>query len=118
VTSRNENGLKTLGRKRIYANAAERQRACRRRALLANSQNSPPVPPPKTPKKLSRPKRLAALEEGVRCLLAEYEEWRGQLPESLEGTSQAEALDSAIEALAEAADLLAGIDAPRGFGRD
>lgn len=50
--------------------------------------------------------------------MAEYEQWRGQIPESLEATAQAEALDAAIEALTEAAELLALITPPRGFGRD
>lgn len=106
-----------MGRKRCYANAAERQRAFRERAKSANTEAQPVVPPVKT-RKLSRPKRLMALEDGIRHLLDEYEEWRAQLPETLEGTAQADALDVAIETLGEAAELLAGISPPRGFGRD
>ena len=105
-----------MGRKRLYANATERQRACRERAKQPAPQRLPTLP--RKNRKVSRPKRLTGLEDGIRDLLAEYEEWRQQLPESLECTAQAEALDAAIEALAEAADLLAGINPPRGFGRD
>lgn len=105
-----------MGRKRRYANAAERQKACRERAKLAATTPQPPVP--RRARKLSRPKRLAGLEVGIRDLLGEYQEWREQLPESLEGTAQGEALDATIEALTEAADLLANICPPRGFGRD
>ena len=116
MTSRNAKGLKTLGRKRLYANATERQRACRERAQLSAPQRTPALP--RKSRKVSRPKRLAGLEDGIRDLLAEYAEWREQLPESLADTAQAEALNATMEALTEAADLLAGINPPRGFGRD
>ena len=106
-----------MGRKRCYANATERQRACRERAKLASAIPQSATPP-RLIRKASRPKRLVALEVGVRDLLREYEEWREQIPESLEGTAQADALDATIEALTEAAELLAGISPPRGFGRD
>ena len=106
-----------MGRKRRYADATERQRACRERARLAVAIAQPPTPPRRS-RKASRPERLVALEEGIRDLLVEYEEWREQLPESLTSTAQAEALDATIEALTEAAERLAGITPPRGFGRD
>ena len=106
-----------MGRKRRYADATERQRACRERARLAVAIAQPPTLPRRS-RKASRPERLVALEEGIRDLLVEDEEWREQLPESLTSTAQAEALDATIEALTEAAELLAGITPPRGFGRD
>lgn len=113
VTSRNRKGLQNMGRKRRYANATERQRACRERAKSATKAR----PAPRSLKQ-SRPKRLVALEDGIRDLLGEYAEWLEQLPDSLDGTAQAEALAAAIEGLTEAADLLAAITPPRGFGRD
>jgi len=61
---------------------------------------------------------LEVFEDGIRDLLAEYEDWLEQIPASLMGTAQAEALSATIEALTGAADLLGGICVPRGFGRD
>ena len=52
----------------------------------------------------------------ARTLQAEYQDWRGQLPEALAGSR-------AAERLAEVCDLDLDLDAfdidlPRGFGRD
>jgi len=64
---------------------------------------------------------LAALEE-LREMQGEYQEWRDNLPENLEGSALAEKLDavteldldSAVDALEEAEST----DIPLGFGRD
>jgi hypothetical protein len=40
------------------------------------------------------------------------------LPESIEGTSQADKVADTIEKLSAVADLMADIDPPLGFGRD
>jgi hypothetical protein len=103
-----------MGRQRIYSSAAERQKAYRARALLPGPASSTS----KMCRPHSRPKKLAEINEKVQQLLASYEEWRDQLPESLEGTSQAEKLEDTIEKLSAVADLLADIDPPRGYGRD
>jgi predicted RNase H-like HicB family nuclease len=105
-----------MGRTSIYATAAERQKAYRERA--ASRVISPVISAPPKPKKRSRPARLVAAENDIRTLLEEYEDWRGRIPEALEDTAQAQSLDDAIEKLTDAAELLAGIEPPRGFGRD
>ncbi len=105
-----------MGRKSLYATAAERQKAYRER--VASRVTAPAAPTPPKVKKKSRPARLVAAENDVRTLLEEYEDWRGRIPDSLADSSQALSLDNAIEKLTEAAELLAEIDPPRGFGRD
>lgn len=103
-----------MARERIYSSAAERQKAYRARTKTVGLV-------PSAPKKCrppSRPKQLAEIDEMVQALLASYEDWREQLPESLEGTSQAEKLTDTIEKLSAVADLVADIEPPLGFGRD
>lgn len=104
-----------MGRERIYSSAAERQKAYRIRAMTPNPVSSQP---PKRCPPLSRPKQLAEIEKRVIALLASYEEWQDQIPDSLESTAQAEKLADTIEKLSAVADLLADIEAPLGFGRD
>ena len=103
-----------MGRKRIYSNAAERAKAFRERR--AGAELTPPPTRPKKPP--SRPKRLEAAEDEVRDLLEHCQNWRENLPESLAGSALAEKLDEAISGLETAAESLAGIDLPLGFGRD
>ena len=103
-----------MGRKRLYSSPAERQRA--HRARVRESINTPV--PPRRPRKLSRPARLAAVEGEIRLLLDEYQDWLDRLPESLQDSGQAEILADTIESLSSAADLLAEITPPRGFGKD
>ena len=105
-----------MGRERIYSSAAERQKAYRARAL-APAQALPPQTCKKR-RQPSRPKQLAEIDEKVQHLLASYEDWRDQLPESIEGTNQAAKVLDTIEKLTEVADLLADIALPLGFGRD
>jgi hypothetical protein len=54
----------------------------------------------------------------VRALQLEYETWLESIPETLEGSSQADRAREAIEQLAAAADMLDEVQPPRGFGRD
>jgi hypothetical protein len=105
-----------MGRKRLYSDSAERQRA--HRARLRDSLNSPVLPPIRQPRKRSRPARLAAVEDEIRCLLDEYQDWLDRLPDSLQESGQAQNLADTIESLSSAADLLAELTPPRGFGKD
>lgn len=103
-----------MGRKRIYANAAERQKAHRERTAAPR-----PSPTPITKKRpLSRPLRLAAVKTSVRALHHEYEQWRDNLPEFQEGSEQEAKLTETIDLLEQAMDLLDEIQPPKGFGRD
>jgi hypothetical protein len=54
----------------------------------------------------------------LQVLQVEYESWLEALPESLADGDLAERLRDTIEQLAAAADLVAEIEPPRGFGRD
>lgn len=66
----------------------------------------------------SRPDRLAALTTAIKDLQGEYEYWLEALPDSLAESDLADKLTDTIEQLETAADVLDGIDPPRGFGRD
>jgi hypothetical protein len=103
-----------MGRKPVYRDATERKKAQRARMAMA----APPTQCAQTGRKVSRPSRLHALEATARILLQEYQSWLESLPDSLEGTTQAEALIETIERLEQAVDLLGEIVPPRGFGRD
>lgn len=105
-----------MGRKRIHSNSAERQRAYRDRAR--ESIGAPILPSTRRPRQPSRPARLAAAEREIRLLIDEYEDWLARLPESLQDSAQAQNLTECIESLSSAADLLAEITPPRGFGKD
>jgi len=61
---------------------------------------------------------LAAVEGEIRLLIDEYQDWLERLPESLQDSGQAQVLAETIESLSSAADLLAEITPPRGFGKD
>lgn len=104
-----------MGRERIYSSAAERQKAYRARAMTPERALSPPL---KKCRKPSRPKQLAEIDEKVQDLLASYEDWREQMPDSLEGSAQVDKLSDTIDKLGGVADMLADIDPPLGFGRD
>ncbi len=108
-----------MGRERIYSSAAERQKAYRARATKHQPAPSPaPALPKKKGRQLSRPRQLAEIDKIVHYLLASYEDWREQMPDSLEGSPQVDKLDDTIEKLNAVADTLADIDPPLGFGRD
>ena len=52
----------------------------------------------------SRPARLRAVEQELRNLITEYQNWRDALPENLANGEQADHLDETIAALDDAAD--------------
>jgi hypothetical protein len=66
----------------------------------------------------SRPERLEAVKAEVQALRGEYARWFDALPESLQDTSLAELLESAINQLDEVYEALDCVELPRGFGRD
>ena len=103
-----------MGRKQVYRDATERQRAHRARAASV----IPGVAAMSARTKLSRPARLRAVEAAAQTLLREYQDWLDRLPESLEDTTQAELLSATIDTLEQVVDLLADLNPPRGFGRD
>jgi len=100
-----------------YANAAERQRAHRQRVKERLAGLQPVVLPPRPPRKLARPKRLAVVEAELQSLLKEYEAWLDAMPDNLSESELAEQLQETIDQLQEALDTVASIDPPRGFGR-
>lgn len=108
-----------MGRQRVYANDTERQRAWRARlkAQAAGQMMTPPLPT-KVQRPLSRPKRLTALLAALAALQGDYEHWLAVLPESFAESQLAERLRETIDQFQAAADLLAEIDPPIGFGRD
>lgn len=109
-----------MGRKRQYANAAERLRAFRtRKKEAAPKVASQPVSLVIRPKRrTSRPARLAAMGNEAQAFIDELQAWRDCLPESFQESALAGKLDEAIEKFSEVAETLADIDLPRGFGRD
>jgi len=100
-----------------YANAAERQRAHRQRVQARLAGLLPVTPPPKPPRKLTRPKRLALMEGELQALSQEYEAWLNAMPDNLRESELAVQLQETIDQLQEALDAVTSIDPPRGFGR-
>lgn len=110
-----------MGRHKLYSSGAERQRAYRERTHAS----SPPVQPacketaPVRPKRgPSRPARIAAIEAEIQNLRQEYLDWLDALPDSLAESDQAARLAETIDQLGAAADAMAEVEPPRGFGRD
>lgn len=108
-----------MGRKPIYGDAAERQRAYRDRIRQQRQLEGPATKPEarKRPRPLSRPARLSALVDQARDLLEEYEAWLERLPENQE-TAQHVRVQETLEQLGAVVDLLEDIVPPRGFGLD
>lgn len=52
----------------------------------------------------SRPARLRAIEQALRQIGTEYQDWRDALPENLAGGEMADHLDETIATLEDAAD--------------
>lgn len=102
-----------MGRTRVYANSAERQRAYRSRQGAALSLKST-----RRSRPLSRPKRLIAIQDAVQELLEEYEGWRDRMPDFVRDTEQGARLDETIDQLTTIAEMFADIQPPQGFGRD
>lgn len=92
---------------------AERQARHRARNM---SQPTPVATRPRRPAdRRSRPQRWRDAVSELLSLQAAYADWLAALPESLQGSSTAEALEAIVEL-----DLtdLAGVEPPRGYGRD
>jgi len=75
-------------------------------------------PPARRSRQASRPVRLQRAVSEIEDLLADYEEWQANLPESLQDTATGAALVETVDNLQQAVDLLNAITPPRGFGRD
>ena len=106
-----------MGRPKLYATHAERQRAYHQRQIA--TQGRPPAPaPPKKQRPLSRPARLRAVLSEVETLQQEYQEWLDAIPDSLQESEQAARLAEVVEQLEAIATQLADVNPPRGFGKD
>jgi hypothetical protein len=92
---------------------AERQARYRAR----HTAPAPPVAtrPRRPADRRSRPQRWRDAVCELLSLQAAYADWLAALPDSLQGSSTAEALEAIVEL-----DLtdLAGVEPPRGYGRD
>lgn len=104
-----------MGRNRVYASAAERQKAYR--ARTATGQPTA-VETKRTKRPQSRPARLQALITAILALKTEYEGWRARLPDFREGSDEETRVTETIDLLDQAADTLSEIEPPRGYGRD
>jgi hypothetical protein len=105
-----------VGRNRVYASDAERQKAHRQRvAAQPLKQRQPENLHRRQP---SRPAKLAAVRATVLQLFDDYEDWLASIPESLQDTTQAHRLGETVDQLAAILDLIAELELPRGFGRD
>jgi hypothetical protein len=108
-----------MGRPRLYDNDAERQRAFReRRAELIERVKKSNLVPKKPSRPLARPARLQRAINELAELASEYEAWLENVPEHLGDSAQAEKATAAVDCLHEVLDTLAGIDVPKGYGRD
>ena len=63
----------------------------------------------------SRPQRWRDAVHELLSLQAAYADWLAALPDSLQGSATAEALEAIVEL--DLSDL-AGVEPPRGYGRD
>lgn len=104
--------------KKKYETAAERQRAHRQRVKDRLAGLAPlALPPPKQPRKKTRPQRLATITSDLQTLIYEYEGWRDAMPGNLGDSGLAEGIRDAIKDLGQALNLLENVDLPLGFGR-
>lgn len=102
-------GPKPLGEQAMTA--AERQARYR----AARQEGTPKVRYRKPADRRSRPQRWKDAVAELVELQAAYQEWLDTLPESLQGTATAEALEAVCNIdLGE----LEAVEPPRGFGRD
>ncbi len=103
------------------ATPAERSAAyrARRKTVVAVTPTKPPVvvryrwPADRR----SRPQQWADAVQTLADLLDRFQEWRDNLPSSLEDSPTAEALDAVLELRGHFEDLQA-VQLPKGFGRD
>jgi len=103
------------------ATSAERSAAYRARRK-ASAADVPTKPPPvvryrRPADRRSRPQQWADAVQTLADLLDRFQEWRDNLPSSLEDGATAEALDVVLELRGHVEDLQA-VELPKGFGRD
>ena len=100
---------------------AERSAAyrARRKATAAAAPTKPPVVVRyrRPADRRSRPERWADAVQTLADMLDQFQEWRDNLPSSLEDSPTAEALDAVLELRGHVEDLQA-VELPKGFGRD
>ena len=104
------------------ATPAERSAAyrARRKVTAAAAPTKPPVVVVRYRRpadRRSRPERWADAVQTLADMLDRFQEWRDNLPSSLEDSPTAEALDAVLELRGHVEDLEA-IQLPKGFGRD
>src|SRR5664279_1525623 len=103
------------------ATPAERSAAyrARRKVTAAATPTKPPVVVRyrRPADRRSRPERWADAVQTLADMLDQFQEWRDNLPSSLEGSATAEALDVVLELRGHVEDLQA-VELPKGFGRD
>ena len=92
---------------------AERQARYRARHMLQPALLA--TPPRRPADRRSRPQRWRDAVSELLSLQASYADWLAALPDSLQASATAEALEAIVEL--DLADL-AGVELPRGYGRD
>jgi len=96
---------------RMYASAAEKQKAYRDRLRAGGLVLA--APRQAEPKRPSRPARLAAIEAALRELAVEYSTWLEAMPGNLAESPLAEQLSEMTESLDAIADEVSELDPPR-----
>ena len=103
------------------ATPAERSAAyrARRKVTAAAAPTKPPVVVRyrRPADRRSRPERWADAVQTLADMLDQFQEWRDNMPASLEDSPTAEALDVVLELRCHVEDLQA-VELPKGFGRD
>ena len=94
---------------------AERQARWRARRRAGLEAPAAARPSKAATDKRSRPRRWQDAVAELLALQAEYAAWLGALPDSLQDTATAEALQAIVEL---DLDALASAEPPRGYGRD
>jgi hypothetical protein len=91
----------------------------RRKATIAAAPTKPPVVLRyrRPADRRTQPQRWADAVQTLADLLDRFQQWRDNLPASLENSATAEALDAVLE-LRGYVEELEAVRLPRGFGRD
>jgi hypothetical protein len=107
-------GREPIG-ERPLSNAERQARYRTRRALAASTEPAVATRAHRAEQRPSRPRRWRAAVAELLALQSEYAAWLDALPDSLQATPTAEALQAIVEL---DLDTLASIEPPRGYGRD
>jgi hypothetical protein len=103
------------------ATPAERSAAyrARRKATVAATPTKPPavVRYRRPADRRSRPQQWDDAVQTLAGLLDQFQEWRDNLPSSLENSATADALDAVLDLRGYVEELQA-VELPKGFGRD